>query len=55
MCQPKVIQFGSGNLAKYYRVEDMLLHVFFNALDRETTERFFREFEVDEHGKRKVN
>lgn len=52
MCQPKVIKFGSGKLEKCYRLEDMLLHIFFNALDKETQDRFFREFQVDEHGNR---
>lgn len=54
MCQPRVIVFGSGKWQKCYRLEDMLLHLFFNALDEEQQQRFFREFECDEQGNRIV-
>ena len=48
MCAPTLIKFGP----KYYKMEDMLFHIFFNALSDEDAQRFFREFEVDENGKR---
>ena len=49
MCQPMIEVAG-----KRYRMMDMLLHVFFNTLDDETQQRFFREFEVDKHGEHLV-
>ena len=46
MCAPMLIKIGP----KYYKVEDMLLYLFCHALSDEDQSRFFREYEVDEHG-----
>lgn len=54
MCQQIIRLSYGGNLVKYFRLEDMLLHLFFNSLDAEEAERFFREFECDENGRKIV-